>query len=202
MRTQMAAWRIVATLTGRVAASDQDAETTLTISAHLTDYANLSISELTDAQAHATAAFRAAGFDLVWSSAPSSSAAAWLSGSGWIDVRVVILSHKMAEALIKARGLAGTVLGNTVTGAPDASARIVYIFYDRIYRVAASHSASVRRGLGHIMAHEIGHALLGVNSHSDEGLMRATWEPWDPRVQTFTPSQVLQIRCRFGATVR
>ena len=67
---------------------------------------------------------------------------------------------------------------------------------------AASHSTSVQRGLGHVMAHEMGHVLLGVNSHSAEGLMRAAWEPWDDRVQTFTPSQVLQIRHRFIASVR
>jgi hypothetical protein len=52
------------------------------------------------------------------------------------------------------------------------------------------------------MAHEIGHVLLGVNSHSAEGLMRAAWKPWDGRVQTFTPSQVLHIQDRFTAWVR
>jgi hypothetical protein len=29
--------------------------------------------------------------------------------------------------------------------------------------------------LGHVLAHEIGHVLLGHNGHSNEGLMKATW---------------------------
>ena len=30
--------------------------------------------------------------------------------------------------------------------------------------------------LGHAMAHEIGHLVMGVNSHSTSGLMRAGWK--------------------------
>jgi hypothetical protein len=29
--------------------------------------------------------------------------------------------------------------------------------------------------LGHVLAHEIGHVLLGHNGHSNEGLMKANW---------------------------
>ena len=107
----------------------------------------------------------------------------------------------MAENKCRASRLGDSVLGQAISGATEARGRIVYIFYHRIYRIAASHNTSVQRGLGHVMAHEIGHVLLGVNSHSTEGLMRARWEPWDSRVQTFTPSQVLHIRRRFTASV-
>ena len=33
--------------------------------------------------------------------------------------------------------------------------------------------------LGHAVAHEIGHLLLGANSHSSSGIMRPTWRPVD-----------------------
>jgi hypothetical protein len=33
--------------------------------------------------------------------------------------------------------------------------------------------------LGHAMAHELGHLLLGTNSHSSDGLMRAQWNRGD-----------------------
>ena len=33
--------------------------------------------------------------------------------------------------------------------------------------------------LGHAMAHELGHLLLGMNSHSPTGLMRAHWTSED-----------------------
>ena len=75
--------------------------------------------------------------------------------------------------------------------------RIAYVFYDRIKRVAVSHQASVERALGHVIAHELGHLLIGVNSHSNEGLMRPGWNPGESRLQTFTASQVQQIGDRF-----
>jgi hypothetical protein len=30
--------------------------------------------------------------------------------------------------------------------------------------------------LGHVISHEIGHLLLGTNSHSPSGIMRAQWD--------------------------
>jgi hypothetical protein len=35
------------------------------------------------------------------------------------------------------------------------------------------------RALGHVAAHELGHAVLGRRSHADSGLMAAVWK-WDP----------------------
>jgi hypothetical protein len=56
---------------------------------------------------------------------------------------------------------------------------IVWIFYERIER--AAHRAAVDRAivLGHVMAHEIAHALLPVARHGQSGLMRATWRRAD-----------------------
>jgi hypothetical protein len=202
VRTQLAAWTMAATLAGG-AASAQDgdeAKAGLTVSVHVTDYANVSRTTLTEAQAYATAAYRASGLDVTWSSAP------WSPGheprstdSRRIDVRAVILSIEMAEKLCRARGLGDSVMGHATSAATEARARIVYVFYHRIYRTAASHRTLVERGLGHVMAHEIGHVLLGVGSHSEEGLMRPTWEPWHDRMRTFTPTEVQQIRRRFVA---
>ena len=73
MKTRMSAWMIAAALAGGSAASaweGDEAEAALTVSVHVTDYANLPRKALAEAQAHATAAYRAAGLDVVWSSAP------------------------------------------------------------------------------------------------------------------------------------
>jgi len=37
-------------------------------------------------------------------------------------------------------------------------------------------SASTAQILAHAMAHEIGHLLLNLETHSDSGIMRATWD--------------------------
>lgn len=60
-----------------------------------------------------------------------------------------------------------------------------------------SYAASMR--LGYIMAHEIGHILLGQNAHAIVGIMRGTLQPedWEKAAQGtlgFTHSQNQQIR--------
>jgi len=55
--------------------------------------------------------------------------------------------------------------------------------------------------LGHAAAHEIGHLLLGSNSHSPFGLMRARWSGQDLQNATvgnflLTPEQTEAVRAR------
>jgi hypothetical protein len=56
--------------------------------------------------------------------------------------------------------------------------------------------------LGHAMAHELGHLLLGTNSHSSAGLMQAHWEPRDLAQAAkghllFSAEESTQMRSRF-----
>lgn len=53
--------------------------------------------------------------------------------------------------------------------------------------------------LGHLMAHEIGHLLLGSESHSSKGIMRARWQREDLEAAVqgklgFTPEQREKMR--------
>jgi hypothetical protein len=55
--------------------------------------------------------------------------------------------------------------------------------------------------LGHLMAHEMGHLLLGAGSHSVSGLMRAHWQQHElelvrQRTLAFTSGQVESIRAQ------
>jgi hypothetical protein len=52
--------------------------------------------------------------------------------------------------------------------------------------------------LGRVMAHEIGHLLLGTNSHAPTGLMKASWHLRDPHPEQwlFTPKDAEKIRGR------
>jgi hypothetical protein len=52
---------------------------------------------------------------------------------------------------------------------------LAWIFYDPIKSFAVERKMSLARLLGHVFAHELGHVLLGANSHSGIGLMRAQW---------------------------
>jgi hypothetical protein len=53
------------------------------------------------------------------------------------------------------------------------------VFYDRLEQLAKGGTASVSVILGHAVAHEIGHLLLGSNSHTPQGLMRDRWSRQD-----------------------
>jgi hypothetical protein len=50
------------------------------------------------------------------------------------------------------------------------------IFYDRVTELHFDWNVSLADTLGNVMAHELGHLLLGSNSHSGMGIMRAHWQ--------------------------
>jgi hypothetical protein len=169
----------------------------LTIAVNLTDNVHVPARELAEAQDRVAASYRAVGIDVVWQPAPDMTGT--LTGpSRIIPVRVVFVPHDKAEAKCDQEGLGQTVTGIAVSGAPDARGRIAYIFYNRLERLALTQGAPVSRGLGHVMAHEIGHLLLGVNSHSHDGLMQPNWMPRETHVQTLTKDQVHAVWRRFA----
>ncbi len=62
-------------------------------------------------------------------------------------------------------------------------------------------------GLGHLIAHEIGHLLLGKDSHAPRGLMRYPWKARDLKQAawgglTFTGGQTSRIRDELGERTR
>jgi len=61
---------------------------------------------------------------------------------------------------------------------PDGGACIT-VFANPAVRRARSGALSDGVLLGHAVAHEIGHLLLGPNSHTSGGIMRPVWRPCD-----------------------
>jgi hypothetical protein len=112
----------------------------------------------------------------------------------------VILSQEMTAKKCKESRLDESVMGVAVDGVTDGGGRIAYIFADRIGQTALQHLAKFERALGHAMAHEVGHLLLGDHSHSRAGLMTADWYPLETHLQTLTPEQAHVIRLRATAT--
>jgi hypothetical protein len=51
------------------------------------------------------------------------------------------------------------------------------VFYERVGRLVESPLASCDQILGHTIAHGIGYLLLGQESRSHGGIMRANWGP-------------------------
>jgi hypothetical protein len=83
------------------------------------------------------------------------------------DFIVRILPRKMAERVSKDPSVYGTSFG----AADGAFASHISIFYQRIQDFSKRRRASCPLLLGHFVAHEIGHLLLGPDSHSETGIM-------------------------------
>jgi hypothetical protein len=81
--------------------------------------------------------------------------------------------------------------------------------YANVYLTPLSRAKAlelVREGdlLGYVVVHELGHLLLGKNSHSAGGLMRAKWDLAELREAargnlSFSPSEAASLRARYGS---
>lgn len=81
----------------------------------------------------------------------------------------------------------------------DGRGSMASIFHYRVKELAERGMVSHCQALGHAMAHEIGHLLLGTAEHSSRGIMRARWEREDlrdaaRRCLVFDPQQAERIR--------
>jgi hypothetical protein len=61
----------------------------------------------------------------------------------------------------------------------DEGGACITVFVNPAQQKAGVGSLSNGTLLGHAVAHEIGHLLLGANSHSPTGIMRPVWRPVD-----------------------
>ena len=66
-------------------------------------------------------------------------------------------------------------LGSSLVDLEGARGVLATVFPDRVRLVARVAAVDERRVLGHVIAHEIGHLLLGVGTHAERGLMRGFW---------------------------
>jgi hypothetical protein len=101
------------------------------------------------------------------------------------------------------KGAAGDArtLGEAFVDTAKGTGVLATVFVDRVEAFAAAAKTDVLSVLGRVIAHEIGHLMLGSNDHADTGLMRATWshetssrdrkEDWQ-----FSRSELARIRQR------
>jgi hypothetical protein len=86
---------------------------------------------------------------------------------GWncpSDAIHISISYRTSPKLMP-----GTLAYASALEGPD-----IVVFYDRMKRTSESHRFPYM--FGHVLVHEITHILQGVDHHSEEGLMKATWD--------------------------
>ena len=105
-----------------------------------------------------------------------------------LHLDILLLSHEMAEKKISAERIKDGVLGAAHVSGGRAS-----IFCDRIATTRGA-LQSFPIPLGNIIAHEVGHLLLGGNSHSPSGIMRPHADVRGLHFQNFDKRQARTIR--------
>jgi len=88
--------------------------------------------------------------------------------------KAVFPQHLQLRIVRKARTLNGKAMGVSFQAA-DGSGCYADVFYEPMKEVHESSGADIASLLGHVVAHEVGHLLLGTNSHAAAGIMQARW---------------------------
>ena len=85
--------------------------------------------------------------------------------------------------------------------AANGTGTYVDIFYDAVEKLHHESNTSPGRLLGHVMAHEVGHLLIGSHAHSNRGIMCPAWSRRELRSMEmgsllFTGDQARKMRTR------
>jgi len=160
------------------------------------DYAHLGERKLTEVENTASEIFRRAGVQVPWVEgfAYAAQRRDVLNPTPEDPATLVVKLQPESEA---ARYGVRSVCG----GIGFASGAIVFV------RKSDPISVADATRIGHVIAHEIGHVLLGPNAHSIVGIMRGTllqqdWENAAQGTLGFTQSQNRQIRAWVVARAR
>lgn len=149
---------------------------------------------LAQAQAEAVRIYAAAGVDLIW------------TGVGLISrppSAFALVTIVMCGTHAGVRNRSADVMG-FAPATQQRAGKVAYAFYDKIQQFAQRKQVNAAKLLGHVIAHEVGHLLLGYGSHSSGGIMRAEWDSTglqDLRTSrlTFTTQQMTVIQNRVTA---
>jgi len=172
----------------------------LTITLRVYNYAHIATALLLRSEGEAAAIFRQAGVETIWVDCPLSEPEldrfpVCQGPMGRADFALRIRSFTMTPQA----ATHDDALGSALTCLPEGIGCSAEVFYERVAHWASGGDISAYQLLGHAMAHEIGHLLLGPNSHSRDGIMRAQWNPGDLRVESRRAS-VAAFHSRTGCT--
>lgn len=180
---------------------DPDTVTPLRITLRVYNFPKLPHPWLASAEEAATVIFHRAGIDVTWLDCPLSSSElqeypACTPEIGFTDFAVRILTRSMVKRI----SFPEQTLGFGLACADDRRGCYADVFYHRVAELGErGWGMPAYEILGYAMAHEVGHLLLGPNSHSPTGIMRATWDARELQAMShrrlmFTPAEGQRMR--------
>jgi hypothetical protein len=161
----------------------------------------ISSSTIERAEGEAGRVLHDAGVDVIWLNCPQA-----ISQSASLDLcsEASFPLHLHLRIIRDSHGLKVSTVGISFS-TEDGRGCYADLFYEPIRQLEEETHVSPSVILGHAMAHELGHLLLGTSSHSPSGLMRAHWTRDDLLDATkgnlrFSQEQRLKLRSRLTAS--
>jgi hypothetical protein len=168
-------WKRVAAMVGIFAMTGvgiASAEDRVIVARTFNNY-GLSVEDLREARAYASASLKGAGIDVTWidcwhgdREAPNAPARCREAIGADLVLRLQKAPKATSERYVS--------LGFSLV-MPEGTPFLATVYADLAEETARRAGVAPRSVLGHAIAHEIGHLLLNTNSHPDAGLMRAAW---------------------------
>jgi hypothetical protein len=162
----------IALLHSRANASAQVGAPTAQVTVAVHNDAHVPLDTVVSAESTASRIFREAGLNVEWMNCVGVGS----HGSASPCTKAAYPTYLHIRIVARARNLPGTTFGIAYLSADGSGC------YSSVFLQPIAHLHAIIRGqgvapvLGHVMAHEIAHLLLGTNSHAAEGIMRARWQ--------------------------
>jgi hypothetical protein len=182
------------TETGKRIGRDQ-----LGIPVRVYDFAHVDRDVLQSAEKLTAEIFRKAGTEVLWLDGPEANPDNAEVGHPEFRVKIVPTLEMLSGAKEKRKD---DPLGFAIPCDESEQACLFYVLYSRISAWAGRDGIDPSRILGHVIAHEIGHALLGPNAHASIGIMQGRLPRLDMgRVLYFTDIQSQQLRADLAGRI-
>jgi len=155
------------------------------------------------AEEEASLVFRQAGIDVEWLNCQAVSEVTVAADKSRSCGEAIFPEHLQLRIVKRSVGLSPKVMGISFLS-EDGSGCQADVFYERIEGLQRESNASLASILGDVASHEIGHLLLGTNSHASRGIMRAVWGRDElasvtQRGLIFSEKESAQMRARLGS---
>lgn len=190
-------------------AMSANAETILTVRVY--DYTGQSDKTVLMAEALVRQIFLKTGVETEWVHCPTERGEAdRFPGCRKPRLESDVILHVIPQSM-ESRGFSGNAFGYALQPSGGLPANHAYVFFHRVEQAARKSQRTARAIsqsalLAHVVAHEIGHLILGPNSHSGRGVMRARWRQEDLQEMeigqlVFSAEQAKSVRSRVEGRV-
>ncbi len=176
------------TLTAGGSATAEQLDTTIVV--HVDDHAAVARDVLAGAMDRVADVYKAIGVRIEWDRGAAVSRAT----PGERHLNVLLLTRDL-----RAKKIAEDAEKQAVLGYAHLASGRAYIFFERVAALPGP-DTSLATQLGDVIAHEIGHLMLGQRTHSANGIMRASLGVRTFPLETFNETEARTIRAALLAS--